>query len=156
MWTKEEIEALRQMYPDLAVSKAYMEQYFGRLWGAISMKARRLGLERLRQGSWSSQEIDDLQRMYPDKNISLEQLIRYFGRSEYAIIAMACELDIKRRNVELKFWSQEENARLREVYSNKKVSTKQLQQIFGRTANAITKQARILGLMRYDHQIKHS
>src|SRR5258705_4233385 len=120
MWTQEEIEALRQMYSDLAVSKAYMEQYFGRLWGAINMKASRLALKRLRQGSWSGQEIDDLRRMYPDKSISVEQLMWYFGRSEYAIIAMAYELDIKRRSVELKPWSKEETARLREMYSNKK------------------------------------
>ena len=156
MWTQEEIESLRQMYSDPAVSKATMEQYFRRLWGAINMKARRLGLERLRQGSWSGQEIADLRRMYPNTSISVEQLIGYFGRSKYAIIAMAYEFDIKRRNVQLKPWSQEETARLREMYSNKKINTQQMQQMFGRTANAITKQAGILGLMRYDHQIKHS
>src|SRR6266508_6857684 len=125
MWTQEEIEALRQMYPDVAISKACMEQYFGRLWGAIRMKAKRLGVERLRQGLWSGEDIADLQRMYPDKNISLEQLTQHFGRSEYAIIAMANELDIKRRNVELKPWNQEEITKLREMYSNKKISAQQ-------------------------------
>ncbi|SRR6266545_1991606 len=155
-WTPEQLDALRQMYPDIQISQEKIEEYFRRSWQAISMKARRLELDRPRKGSWSSQEIDDLRRMYPDLSISLEQMIQHFGRSENAIVTMAYELNIRRRTVELKPWSQEEIEKLREMYADKGVSSQQLQQMFGRSANAISKQARFLGLVRYDHQINHS
>jgi hypothetical protein len=42
-WTDQEIEVLRQLYPELSISKEILKERFGRSWAAISMKARRLG-----------------------------------------------------------------------------------------------------------------
>jgi hypothetical protein len=83
-------------------------------------------------------------------------MVEHFGRSERAIITKAYELQIKRRVVQLKSWTPAENVQLRELYSNKDVTTEQLRRIFGRSTNAITKQALSLGLSRYNHRIDHA
>jgi hypothetical protein len=84
------------------------------------------------------------------------EITEHLGRSERAIMNMAYELNITRRAVEVKSWTPAENEQLRQLYINKNISTEYLQSVFGRSANAITKQARFLGLSRYDHQINHS
>jgi len=155
-WTDQEIELLEQLYSDSSISKEVLEGQFGRSWAAISKKARSLGLDRTSEALWSSQDIEQLRKFYPNKDVRLADIAKELGRSEKAIISKAYELQIRRRAVELKSWAPNENKQLRELYTNKKVSTEYLKRVFGRSANAITKQAQSLGLSRYDHQINHS
>jgi len=49
LWTQEEIESLKRMYPDPGISPQRIEPYFGRSWKAIRLKAWKLGLNRSRQ-----------------------------------------------------------------------------------------------------------
>jgi len=43
-WSAEEIEDLKRMYPDPAVSHEDMVQQFGRSWSAVQLKAALIGL----------------------------------------------------------------------------------------------------------------
>lgn len=105
---------------------------------------------------WTDTEIDHLRSIYSHPLVSLAAIAEHFGRSERAIISKAYELHLKRRAVQLKKWTLAENEQLGKLYTNKRISTEQLKKTFGRSANAITKQARSLGISRYNHQINHT
>jgi hypothetical protein len=98
MWTQQEIEALRRMYPDTHISPEQMEEYFGQSWQILRSKACNIGLSRASAGThtWVEEDIATLSHMYPDLGIPPERMEQYFGRSWKAIRLKAWKLGLNR------------------------------------------------------------
>jgi hypothetical protein len=95
-WTEQEIADLKQMYPDMNISFATLEEHFGRRRGTIKQQARRYGLRRPPQRIWTQEETEVLKSMYTDEDISHEQIESYFDRTWKSINHKAHALGLRR------------------------------------------------------------
>lgn len=133
-WTPDEEKLLRELYP--TADSAELERIFGRKLSAIIYKANSLNLKRERY--WKEEEVETLRRMYPGSDT--EELARILKRSVFSIRNKAARLGLTKINRSApKRWSEEEINLLHQLYPTR--ATKELVEIFGRSAGAIRAKA---------------
>ena len=133
-WTPEEEKHLRELYP--TADSAELERIFGRKLSAIIYKANSLNLKRERY--WKEEEVEILKRMYP--SCDTEEVALKLGRSVFSIRNKAARLGLTKINRSApKRWSEEEIKLLLQLYPKR--PTKELVEIFGRSAGAIRAKA---------------
>ena len=139
-WTPEEEALLRELYPTADSIK--LEQIFKRRLSAIIYKANSLNLKRDRY--WDKDELETLIKLYPTTDT--KKVAEILGRSIYSIRNKAARLRLTKVNRHPpKRWTEAEIKLLRELYPTK--MTKELVEVFGRSAGAIRAKA-------WDLQIK--
>lgn len=93
-WTDQELEDLRVMFTNPAISQEELEQHFGRSFSIITLMARRLRLRRYGLRPWTAEEEQLLRELYPDLNNSREEIASHLGRTWRAIQHKIYELGI--------------------------------------------------------------
>jgi hypothetical protein len=96
-WTQEQVELLKELYPQAHVSTTYLQQLLGRSQQSLHHKAIVLGLHRPTT-VWSQYEVELLKQLYPDPSISREAMEYTFNRSWIAIKIKANKLQLLRPN----------------------------------------------------------
>jgi hypothetical protein len=156
LWTPEEVEDLRRMYPDPSITPEEMERHFGRTWEGIRIYAARLGFRRVisRAGMphnvaprvWTPTEVEDLRRMYADPNVTHEEMEQRFGKSWNTIKHQATILGIRRPWTQT--WSEEDEAIVREMYVDEDIPREAIIARLGRTWRSVCHKANELGVVR--------
>ncbi len=95
-WLPEEINFLKQSYPNIAVSFKNMEDVLQRKRGAIIQKAASLGLYRTRK-EWTKSEVEYLTLNYPNNDVSLEEIGNYLCRPFSHFMRKASYLKLTRQ-----------------------------------------------------------
>ncbi len=93
-WTNEEIQFLKENYPNPDIPISYLAKHLGRTRDSIRYYANKK-LKLTRQPNWSKEEEDYLVRSYKDK-ISIKKIAEHLGRTENAVEAKIFRLQNKR------------------------------------------------------------
>jgi len=90
-WTDEEVDRLRQLYPDRSVSIADVAEIIDRSVQSVQAKARRLGL--IRKG-WSHEDEDYLRKRFKGRATDYEAIGKELKRSGVAVRACASRIGL--------------------------------------------------------------
>ena len=127
-WTEEEVELLKELYPNQDNSEAMLCNKFNRNWEAIKGMAKRLELKRGNKGKtkdWTDEDIVLLKGIYSDITLTNEQICQQMDRTWSSIANMAHRLQLNRENTN--YWSKKDNDYLKSCYQDKSVSMEEIQ-----------------------------
>ncbi len=140
-WTDEEVDRLRQLYPDRSVSIADVAEIIDRSVQSVQAKARRLGL--IRKG-WSHEDEDYLRKRFKGRATDYEAIGKELKRSGVAVRARASRIGLLEP---INLWTEEENKILAELYLKRGTAVNDIVQALpGRTWDSILQQAQKLTL----------
>lgn len=143
-WTPEQITLLRDAFArDPKVSNADLAKIVGRPETSVAAKVSDLNLRPAR--NWTAEEIAKLRAAR-----SLDDAVQTIGRERGAVLAKVYALEIRFPDAKDMAWTEEANARLRELIEERGHGDNALATIadeIGRTVRAIKVQARKLDLI---------
>ena len=136
-WTKEEEDYIKDHYKTRTVKD--IAEVLGRSERSVIMRARHLGVAKLKIKRWTEEEEDYLKKNFKKK--SFKEMADHLERTEKSVSKKALGMGLRRKTPYL--WTDEELKYLKDHFMTK--SYEDIGKEIGRSADAVSKKAHGLG-----------
>jgi hypothetical protein len=142
LWSEDEKEILRKLYPDKKVSINEICRLVNRSRYAVLIQAQYLGINRpVHDHEWTTKENNYLKKYYDKK--SYKKIADHLGVTHSAVSHQVNRLGLKLRE-RGRLWTEEEKEFIRQNY--KKIPTREIAKYLNRSMNSIINSAGPLGI----------